>query len=107
MAVEVKKVVFDEKDMKVYIYLEDKDSRCEYIERLRTKDINGDDYLRPIEYDLKNPNKAVDLGFKLRKNLTNHDHSGSEIYKEFKTWDSWLNDLVGVKVNLNEYGQLA
>ena len=106
MALEVKEVVFDKQNNEVYIYLENKDHLEEYIERYRQRDMNGD-YFICVKYELNNPNKAIDLGMKLRKILVNHGYTGSEIFKELKTWERWIQELKGTKVHLNEYGQLA
>ncbi len=106
LAVEVKEVIYDKKEQMVYIYLEDNDTRSDYIERFRQRDLSGN-YFICISYDLTNPNKVVDLGLKLRKILTNKGITGSEIFKEYTTWESWISSLKGMKVNLNSYGQLS
>lgn len=106
--IKIENVVWDSSNMELTIYYEDQEALRQWkFENPRARKDKTPTFLKFMHYDLKNPNQALNVLFKVRKAIVNEEITGGKLYKEYKTFDKWFELLKDKEVPVNEYGYLA
>ena len=106
LSVEINEVIWDSKGMTLTLYYEDADALSDWCERHK-KAKDKPTFLKDITYDLTNPNQMFNILCKVRNYIISSGIESKNIYKDYRTFDSWFQALEGLRVNLNDYGYLA